>query len=395
MEDVRQLKRLADRKTWLVASGFVLYSLIIVSRGIRGLDQIPSDPGYSAIAHRIGHPLKIIGFQPYLHTDQLMIASIAAFVQIDFQGIVASLITHAVWTICAVVICLSLVRLQIARWVSYVSGLTLALCPWAAQSSLGNFGNVRWPILTAVVVVVACESTRPTPNTAILIAASCVAAITNPIAVVIVVSLLINVLHKHSVSIRQIMLVGAPVTAVLILNISMNGLGGHGAKVATLWDGAGLFWLSGVYLPPALSVLGIVLSLFLLKSKTETQAFCYTMFTSSLAVALLSYQLGGIADRYFVTPAVLVGIGLLVLVDKATAHHRTQRILALGTLGIVLLLPTWQWFSVFPYLSNAPKWSLQVDSARQLCTKSEIQEFQLITSDGTTNTDPLQCELLK
>lgn len=382
-------------RTRFLAPGLVLYLVIAVLRGVRGLDQIPSDPGYSAIAQRIGNPLQLIGFQPYLHSDQLTIASIAALAPIGFHGLLATLITHVVWAISGAVICLSLIRLQIAHWVSYVAGLTLMLCPWAAQSSLGNFGNVRWPILAAVVVMVASELVQPKPRIATLLTGSCIAAITNPIAVVVVVPSLVSLLRRHMDSMRHIVPVAGPVIAVLILNISMNGFGGHGAKVMKLWDGSGLFWSSGVFLPPALAITGIVFSLLFLKLRTSIQNLCLMTFASSLATALLSYQLGGIADRYFVTPAVLSGIGLLVLVNEVTAKYQLRRLLILCSLGLLAFVPSWKWFSVFPYLSNAPRWSTQVDNARQFCDGRQSLEFRLITSDGITETDPLSCELLE
>jgi len=382
-------------RTRFLAPGLFLYLVIAVLRGVRGLDQIASDPGYSAIAQRIGNPLQLIGFQPYLHSDQLMIASIAALAPIGFHGFLATLITHVVWATSGAVICLSLIRLQITHWVSYVAGLILMLCPWAAQSSLGNFGNVRWPILAALVVMVASELIQPKPRVATLLTGSCIAAITNPIAVVVVVPSLVSLLRRRMDSMRHIVPVAGPVLAVLILNISMNGFGGHGAKVMTLWDDSGLFWSSGVFLPPALAITGIVFSLFFLKLRTSIRNLCLMTFTSSLATALLSYQLGGIADRYFVTPAVLSGIGLLVIVNEVTAKHQLRRLLILCSLGLLAIIPSWKWFSVFPYLSNAPRWSTQVDNARQFCDERQTLEVRLITSDGITETDPIPCKLLE
>ena len=382
-------------RTRFLAPGLSLYLVIAVLRGVRGLDQIASDPGYSAIAQRIGNPLQLIGFQPYLHSDQLTIASIAALAPIEFHGFLATLITHVVWATSGAVICLSLIRLQITHWVSYVAGLILMLCPWAAQSSLGNFGNVRWPILAALVVMVASELAQPKPRVTTLLTGSCIAAITNPIAVVVVVPSLVSLLRRRMDSMRHIVPVAGPVIAVLILNISMNGFGGHGAKVMTLWDDSGLFWSSGVFLPPALAITGIVFSLFFLKLRTSIRNLCLMTFTSSLATALLSYQLGGIADRYFVTPAVLSGIGLLVLVNEVTAKHQLRRLLILCSLGLLAIIPSWKWFSVFPYLSNAPRWSTQVDNARQFCDERQTLEVRLITSDGITETDPIPCKLLE
>lgn len=378
-----------------LAPASVLYLVIAVLRGIRGLDQIPSDPGHSAIAQRIGNPLQLLAFQPYLHSDQLTIASIVALAPIWIHGFLATLITHIVWAICGTVIYLSLVRLEIAHWVSYVAGLILMLCPWAAQSSLGNFGNTRWPILVAVVVMVVSELVQLKPNVVTLSTGSCIAAITNPLAVVLVIPSLVSLLQRRRDSMRYIASVTGPVIAVLILNISMNGFDGHEAKVTTLWEGSGLFWSSGVFLPPALATIGIVFSLFFLKLGTSIQNLCLMTFGSALATALLSYQLGGIADRYFVTPAVLSGIGLLLLVSEITARYQCPRLVILCSFGVVAFVPSWKWFSVFPYLSSAPRWSTQVDNARQFCDEGETLEFRLITSDGITETDPLPCELLE
>ena len=169
---------------------------------------------------------------------------------------------------------------------------------------------------------------------------------------------------------------------------------GHDTKVERFWSGASLFWTSGQLLPVAVATLLVAVSVFGFKQWSQRRLVAVQLLVMALLIAIASYQLGGIADRYYVAPAALTSIGgLLFVVDMRTRNVRGGSALAV-VLSLLMLVPTVRWFFVLPWLRSAPAWSEQVDLAKQGCVENPESDFVLVTSDGQGTTDPIPCDRL-
>ena len=156
--------------------------------------------------------------------------------------------------------------------------------------------------------------------------------------------------------------------------------------------GAGLFWVSGQMLPTAIALVGLGLSVRNIRAASERQLFAMHVFVLAVLLAVASYQLGGIADRYYVAPAALAAIGALVwLTDFRSRSAKLGKIIAVA-LAVVLTVPTTRWFFIFPYLRSAEGWSTQVAKVREQCSTGDISSFELVTSSGQSKTDPISCD---
>ena len=374
---------------------FCVYFAIVLLRSWQGLNRIPTDPNYDYFLSGKQFFDFLFRTSPYLHFDNPLVSSAAGIFPIHLHALAANLISHVILALCAVGIFLALKRLNIREWVGSLSGLVLVLSPWAAQSTLGNYGNNRWPIITTSLIVIASEVARKQPSQWRIFIAAVLAAIANPIAIAITIPVAVLILIRRSLSGRIAGLVAAPPVVVLCLNLVLTNGNGHSARVERLWDGAGLFWSTGLFLPTLIALLGIAVLSLCRSESDDLNIFGLSVFCGSIAIALMSYRLGGIADRYFVAPAALAGIGMVVVLFEAKLRWILLRAAALGAVVLLVLIPSIKWFAVFPFLTSGPTWSQQVDDARRRCAAEVIAGIPLLTSDGITVTEPVTCIKLK
>jgi hypothetical protein len=368
--------------------GFVL---VVIVRGWSGLDQIPSDPGYDYIQDRVQNGIRTIEVQPYLYIDQSLLASIASLVPLSAQGIVLALATHVIWAVCSLVVFCVLKRHAFGTVFSFIGGLLLVTTPWAAQSVIGNYGNVRWPIFVAATVIISAEVAHRHSRVLLTLAAAVAATFSNPLHPLLLVPLIIGMGLTPSKQRRGLAVTAIPLTFGFVFNLVIAGTNGHSAKLKSFWDDAGLFWVSGQILPLATALTGLILLAMTLRYADERSWFAINLYIMAVLVVATSYQLGGIADRYFVAPAALAAIGTLVMLHgKLRPSTKVTKILTV-VIVILLAVPTVRWFFVFPYLRSAPSWSRQVNLAQERCATFQIHSFKLLTSDGESNTDPISC----
>jgi hypothetical protein len=258
---------------------------------------------------------------------------------------------------------------------------------------LGNYGNIRWPILVAMLIVCSQELLSTSPRRNVLWASSATAALTNPLAGILVIPVFVTWIRRSQKCFKTAISVLSAPLLVFIVNLFLTGGSGHSAKTTWLWSGAGLFWTSGQILPSAVAVSGLFLFLFFKSKMQEDGTFGAVLLASALALALASYALGGIADRYFFGPAALSGVGILLLLHSLRSEVTIRRFLFVVVLSISLI-PAAKWFSVFPWLRSGVPWSEQVQLARRECEDLRRVSVELVTSDGITLTNPVPCVVL-
>ncbi|MFM8016455.1 MAG: hypothetical protein ACKPCO_10390 [Actinomycetota bacterium] len=371
--------------------GVASFVLLLV-RGWRGLDHIPSDPGYEYIAGRVANGVRAFEVVPYLHADQPLIASFTSLLPLVWHGISTTLLSHLVWSLCAVAISLALSNLGVSRLTSALGGALLVLTPWASQSAIGNFGNVRWPILVMATVVIVSESTQVQPRLRMMLLAGIAVTFSNPLHVLLLLPLAYAALHASGAK-RKILAVAAlPLVAGTTTNVLNAATSGHDTKIERFWSGASLFWTSGQLLPAAVAALFIAASVVGFRRLSQQRIVALHLFAMAIIIAAASYQLGGIADRYFVAPAALTAVGGLLFVNDFRSRSPKKGMLLAIALAILLLVPAARWFFVLPWLRSAPAWSEQVQQAKQRCDENPASEFTLITSDGQGATHPIPCD---
>ena len=372
---------------------FLLCFFLLVARAWAGIDRIPTDPNYDYLQVADTNFWELVRTDPYFHIDAPLLAAVASLFSIDHQAVAANIVVHLVWSACALAVFMAIRRSTKSPLVASSTGLVLVLSPWASQSMLGNYGNIRWPILVAMLIVCSQELLSTSPRRSVLWASSATAALTNPLAGILVIPLFVTWIQRSQKCFKTAISVLSAPLLVFIVNLFLTGGSGHSAKTTWLWSGAGLFWTSGQILPSAVAVSGLFLFLFFKSKMQEDGTFGAVLLASALALALASYALGGIADRYFFGPAALSGVGILLLLHSLRSEVTIRRFLFVVVLSISLI-PAAKWFSVFPWLRSGVPWSEQVQLARRECEDLRRVSVELVTSDGITLTNPVPCVVL-
>lgn len=373
---------------------FISYFCVVIARGRLGLNQIPSDPGYDYLYFRMLNGFRLFELRPYLHADQPLIASLTTLLPISVHGWSTTFLTHTTWGVSGLVIFTSLRHHGLRSRVSFIAGLLLVFSPWAAQSVIGNYGNVRWPILVASAIAICSEVSSLEPRRFVLVVAALAASLANPLGILLALPMAYGFVFSGAPHRRTYVVSALPLLIGLVLNLAYSQSTGHATKITWFWPNAGLFWTSGQLLPSTLAAIGLAVTLPSLKRWGYLQRLSVNLFLLVLVIALASYMLGGIADRYYVAPAVLATTGvLLLLVDLHSRNISGSRIV-MSICAIGLLIPSIRWFAVFPYLRGAPGWSTQVKDAQQKCLADESAVIVFVTSDGQSQTDPVPCSRL-
>lgn len=374
----------------LIPSGVLgAYVIILVTRARESLGRFPGDPGYEYLLDGADFgPRSIFFGDPYFHVMARFVALIAELFPIGMEAIVASSLVHLIWALSGVAIA-SVVRLETTSWaLGAFAGLLLITAPHAAESSLGNIGNVKWPISTALIVMCCSANTLRTRLLPVMIVGILV-GMTQPLAILGAIPVTFYALRSVVPKKNVLLLLGllvATTTAQLAKVGFDNSTSGRSAKVVSPWNDMGLFWWSGLIGPLIVSVAILTYLSMRAYQKRGTSTFSVLLAILSIAFSVSTYQLGGIADRYFVLPMTLSLLALFsVLYETAAQHPRQTRVVA-ATIGALLLIPTVKWFSVNPYLASGPSWSSEVQRARGSCEIQLTEEIELELSSGGRTT---------
>jgi hypothetical protein len=355
--------------------------------------RIPADPGYWYIldGDRKGVLSLLVG-DPYFHVVARLLAWVTSWFPLVWQAVVLAALVHFVWAACALVVAHVVNAETASRWMGSFAGLLLVTAPHAAESSLGNIGNVKWPLLAATMLL--CSSPRVIrAQTVAIMVLLAVTGLTQPLTLLNVIPIAFLLTRgRLSWSISAKLL--APIVITLTIQVVRVGLtaatSGQSAKVARPWDGMGLFWWSGLVGPIAVSILAMLLAVIFRMRLTQFFEFAMILAVLAVATSIVSYLMGGIGDRYFVVPMTLALIAAtLVIGSLPNRQPFAGKVVVLAALSM-LLVPTAKWFSASWYLTSGPTWSSEVRRVTDICTDLQRSTVDLSVSPDATN--ELECE---
>jgi hypothetical protein len=345
------------------------YFLILVTRSYPSMGRLPADPGYDYVLNGSEQGLSALTLgDPYFHVGARLLALVTSWFPLAYQAVVLSVLVHVVWSICAVVIANVIATETRKRWLGYLAGCFLIAAPHASESGLGNVGNVKWPLLAALLVVSGSRTSIQTfPKSVALLAVT--TGFTQPLTILCGIPLVVDVLRIRRITREQLTL-GVLLAGTASIQIAKVGIdsaaSGQSTKVTAPWEGMGLFWWSGFVGPIAMSAACLTV-LLLRRAHVDVWWVAVKLSLAAGVVALASYRMGGIADRYFIVPMTLAVVALFITVQQLFAHMPKWRMAGTVALLIGLAIPTTKWFSSGPYLMTPPIWKSEVNQATQFC----------------------------
>ena len=366
---------------------------ILFTRSLNAFNRLPADPGYSYVEEASNQGIASLAIgDPYFHIAARTLAWLTSFAPLEWHAIVLSTLVHLVWAGCAVCIAYLVYFEAIPRWVAGLAGLLLICAPHASESSLGNVGNVKWPLLAAAIVL--CSSSRVTTLSRTgPIALLIVTGLTNPISLLCVFPLIRLGLNEKAVR-RQLLPLALVILATTALQLAKVGVSaassGRDARVSEPWNGMGIFWWSGLVGPIIIALVSLAISLVSRSRNYSPSNMATNLGMISVILAAVSYRLGGIADRYFVAPLTLSLVSCLLALSESQTLNERVRLVVLTATAVMVLVPSLKWFSASRYLTSGPTWSAEVQSARDLCRESTQSNVSLEVAGGSTV--ELDCE---
>jgi len=366
---------------------FITYLAVLYARTLHSVTRLPSDPGYSYIEDGADKGLaSLLSGDPYLHVAARALAWVTSWFPLTFQAMVLATLVHLVWAGCAVIIARVGWLETHSRVATLLAGLALVAAPHASESSLGNIGNVKWPLLTAVLVM--CSSALTVQRVkAPALALMTVTGLTNPLTILCVLPLCYTAWRRADARVRAIRL-GGICLFTLIAQLTKVGVdaatSGRETKVTSVWEGMGLFWWSGLVGPIALSSVVVVAVIGLRIAGRKSNDVAVALGLTATLLAIASYQMGGIGDRYFVGPMTLATLAASLTIASADLPIGLKRLVSIAGL-IVLLVPSLKWFSTGWYMTGGPTWAQEIRRASELCSDGSAQRAEIALTPNWTH----------
>jgi hypothetical protein len=384
--------RISVRGSWLALTA-TAYLVILYLRSRDSITRFPADPGYDYVLQSAESGLASLGNgDPYLHVVARSLALVTSWFPLEWHAIVLSILVHLLWVGCAIVLNRT-VRIETgSNSMAFTAGLLLVACAHAAESSLGNIGNVKWPLFAASIVVSASQTTLRS-HPAISVSLLLLTGLTQPLTILCLAPLLLCAFRGNQ-NRRVMIAVGATCIATFLVQLAKVGWdaasSGRSETISEPWTGMGLFWWSGLLGPAVIVAVVLVLSLLSRLLGGSHSEFALVIGLASVLTSVLSYAMGGIADRYFVAPTTLSILALIITLRIFPYSTSTFRVFITVGTSLALLVPTIKWFSSSNYLTSGPTWAAEVRRARAECQTDQTLRVELAVSAGSTTT--LQCE---
>lgn len=391
-----------SRKTVTTVQGLVLYGLFIaggMGRIRNSFDHLPVDPGYEFFedSYKYGFSALVKTEGGYLDVPRRFIAEVVTQFPIRQTGNVGSIIWLLMVSATALFVSAMVKRVHPSRLLAVVCGASVVLVPSASESQIGNQSVVKWFLILVVIVVVSLPEDHQLSarTTSCLILLS---GISNPMTFLAVIPIGISLVQRKVKlkDARTQLILGAFAVGFVVQVVSwkMTGVGlqKYDSRTYALWPGAGAFWYYNLIIPP-LTCAAFVLRAMLPEWSwcPKPSSFLVNLSLAGLVLFVVTYLLSGIGDRYFVVPQILA----FVVVAIYTAQHFEASKFVLRVALAVSIAIFWRasvkWYDAGWFLSDGPKWSEQIDLARERCGANMNQTIKLEQALGTTD---LSCEAI-
>lgn len=366
----------------------ILYLLTIFTRTRHSISYFPADPGYELVRQALERPLTQIFSDhnwQYFYVIPRFLCEIVILFPVKFHALAMGTLINLVWVLCALAIKSIITHITTSNRIGLISGLILLLSPVASESSLGNYGNVKWP-LTVLIVVCFTSQELITNKFKWLLPLSIAIGLSTPLLFVCIIPLTINQVKykfrdwEKSVSLVFVCLATSAAQVYASGGLSSAAKGWGSSRIYSL-TGLGKFWWFGQTAPTLFS-LAAILGIYINRNLSRRRhAVILGTSLSAIATALLSFYLGGVADRYFTAPLALSLIALLLSLT-ITPWKKTSLIPKFLSVLLLLLtlVPTIKWFNAGWYLTSGPTWMSEVKKATQACTDGQFTEVSLNVS---------------
>ena len=372
----------------------LLATIFLILRTIGSMNRFPADPGYDYIlSAELRGMNSWFNLDPYLHFGAHFLSWLSSLLPIQIQAVGLSLLSHSIWVLASIGIYIALWSEGLNRTTRFAGALSLILIPVAAESGLGNVGNIKWPLMALSIVLASTDMTIRYPrSTSVILILS---GLTNPLLLIALVPIALRFRISDPLTRKRLVPIALVITSTFVVQAFLVGLGGLGkgrgdSRILSPWPEMGLFWWYGL-LGPVLLIVGYFIGHRIFKNVPHSFALSRIALTVPVLV-VASYIYGGIADRYFIAPMVLAWIVTISLILAITKPMNViGRIFITGAVLVAFGLPTVKWFSASWYLTSGPTWSEEINRATDDCNRDAVT---VVVQVGAGNMTELDCSYI-
>ena len=368
-------------------------------RIVSSFGKFASDPGYDflLIVEKDGLKSLFSGSEGYIQIGPRLLAMFARLFPIEQQAVVLSASVTIVVIMIALLIFQAVFTQFGKTFLAVIAGLAFLVVPAAAESTVGNYGSIKWPLVVGLAVVIACQKFVEA-NVLFTVALVIFVGLCSPLAIAVSLPLLGYALPKFGQvdkSLKYLLAAAVGVTLVQFLYWYSSGAGAQiygGSVPYKPWAGMGLFWYSIWLTPPLFGLLVLIIFLVLkFATKASVDSTAIWLALSAMGIFAATYMSTGIKDSTAVAGQSLAWISVIItmFVVMPTIPFHFVRIGTTVALSMFFVVSSVKWYSASWYLVDGKKWSVLIEQARTDCADENAQtaKLQLLLAETELDCD--------
>lgn len=361
---------------------FTLYLAIGLARVSKSFDKLPADPGFDRVREVRSEGLaalfnKSLG---YLDVSARLGPMVSAHLPLRNSAVVLTATTVLITAGLGVLVFFAICK-QIGSFaLALTSGAALMLIPAASESTLGNHGSLKWPLI-ATLSVLASSPRFVERHKIVVISLAILSGLSNPFAIVVLVGIAFDAFVRRRIEWSRHGIFAVPLLVTTLIQFLVWWSSGVGSRIYEdakfmPWAGMGLFWW-WLWLSPPLIALGVIVAMTSLKSKNAAiGTVAYELALLTLAIWGIMQWESGIKDSTAVATCTLSSIALLVAVHSI--NHSSVRRWFSASVTVILVLLSIPKFSAGWYLKQTPNWSNEISRLVSQCEESESAPQEIV-----------------
>ena len=361
---------------------FALYLLIGLARVSQTLDKLPADPGFDRLREVRTDGIRGVFSRSlgYLDISAHIGPLVTTAFGLQYSAMILTLTTVFFTALLALLIFCA-VRVEVgSRFIAIICGALLMLIPAAAESTLGNHGSLKWPLIAVLCVVISAREFRSRYIGVVLVLIF-FTGLSNPFTCVALSSLVSQIFRKRRVELRiEWLIISCTILTTLLQFVVWysSGVSSHIYESATFmpWNGMGLFWWWIWTSPILFSIFVLAYVVAVWRNRTSTIIYAGWLALNALVLWVLMYWEAGIKDSTAVATCTLSSIALLIAIHSLKPI-KIQRLMFVGAIGSFALLSI-PWFSAGWYLTETPNWSSEIARLQSDCEHQRVQRGEVL-----------------
>lgn len=351
---------------------------LLIARGYDAIDKVPADPGFDRAfeLRRMGLSGIFAVSNGYRDISAHLAPIFTLFLPLRFSALILSLTTFFAVAIISMLIFEVVLVDRGSVTVAVVSTLIFILTPAFSESTIGNYGSLKWPLFVLLAVMFSSNKYLENhPKIAITVAV--ITGLSNPFALLAIPRQVLDLLKRRNLRSNF-------ASVVLICSIFevftwlQSGASSHVyfEMVYKPWPGMGFFWWWIWISPVAMSIAVLLRLLIDWRNKPNELVYAGWLALSAVTLWMMMYWEAGIKDSTAVATCALSSIALFISVDSLKPFH-LRRIILVGAIGSFALLSI-PWFSAGWYLTETPNWSAEISRLESDCEKQNVQGGEVL-----------------